>query len=175
MKLSEIAIWTCQTLGVPHFVEMIDVDVNNRLKVTLATASSPFVDGKRTYLLSINQELWRRANDEEKRKTLIHEICHLVEFYLHGRVQNIKKGHGPIWDNYMRMCGLDPKSERFHNLECSDLRRKQHKWAAKCPCGSIKTVKTTKARRIMAGKRYRCVRCRGLVEVIMGEQNEGCS
>lgn len=165
MKLSEVAIQTCQILGVPQFVEMIDVVISHKMQTSLATASMKRNGDKREYILKINERLWIRASDEEKRNTLIHEICHLVEFYNYDKIQRTRAGHGPVWESYMRKCGLNPYCERFHNVYCHDLKRAQHKWDASCLCGKHK-ISTTKARRIMENRQqYICRRCGSRVTI----------
>jgi predicted SprT family Zn-dependent metalloprotease len=166
MKLSEVVVWTCNTLLVPEFAEMIECEVNGRLQTTMARARMKIVEGVKTYTMIINPELWKRATDQEKKNTTIHEVCHLVEFYVYGKVQRIKAGHGPIWDSYMRRCGLNPREERFHCVECSDMQRRQHRWDATCCCGMVNKVSTTLARRIMNNTAaYRCRMCGSKVEI----------
>jgi len=40
--------------------------------------------------------------------TLLHEICHVIERVVHGRIQNINGGHGPRWTACMDELGLEP-------------------------------------------------------------------
>lgn len=57
--------------------------------------------------------LWAFADAEERRETVIHEVCHVLTFRIFGGERKIK-GHGPEWKRVMRIAGA--KGDRCHSV-----------------------------------------------------------
>lgn len=118
--------------------------------------------------------LWHRASEEERRETVIHEVCHLVtnhEAHLEGR--KVKKSHGPEWKATMLRAGVNPK--RCHNVQASGLGQK--KIPCTCGCGDH-FLTPLKAGRILLGTAtYSCRICKEQIlvdgeRITQGQINE---
>jgi predicted SprT family Zn-dependent metalloprotease len=159
MDFAKLGQDTCATLLVPELYNKIEVCVGTMLQTTMGKAVREVKNGEAHYYLVINEKLFKRATEKEKAETVVHEICHLVEMFNYGKVQRIRAGHGPIWENYMRKVGLKP--ERFHNVDCTGIKRKQNRHIVVCACREHR-VSTTKANRILyEPDKYVCRVCSG--------------
>lgn len=106
--------------------------------------------------------LWLRATEEERRQTVIHEVCHLVaahEAHLAGR--KVSSAHGHEWKAVMRRAGVTPK--RCHSVSTKGLGKKTI--PAKCRCGEHYVTPLVGGRIIVLNRTYTCGRCHGQVLV----------
>ena len=102
--------------------------------------------------------LWLRASEEERRETVIHEICHLVtrhEAKLAG--VKVEKSHGPEWKAVMRRAGVTPK--RCHNVNVGGLGKKVIPCGCNCKDGHHVTPLVA-GRIAINGAKYTCGRCK---------------
>lgn len=85
------------------------------------------------------------------RQTIPHEVCHIVEFQLHGRA-----AHGHAWQGLMLLLRLQPK--RTHDLPLPKVR--QHtKYPHSCECRTHMVGKHVH-NKILNGISYHCQDCR---------------
>jgi predicted SprT family Zn-dependent metalloprotease len=106
--------------------------------------------------------LWVRATEEDRRQTVIHEVCHLVaahEAHLAGR--KVSSAHGYEWKAVMRRAGVRPK--RCHNVSTKGLGKKTI--PAHCACGDHYLTPLVAGRIIVLQRTYTCGRCHGQVLV----------
>ncbi|MBW2169897.1 MAG: SprT-like domain-containing protein, partial [Deltaproteobacteria bacterium] len=106
--------------------------------------------------------LWSRATEEERRQTVIHEVCHLVahhESILTGR--SLSGAHGYEWKNVMRRAGVTPK--RCHNVSNKGLSSRR-RIPAKCACKDHELTPLV-AGRILDGAKYTCRKCNAVIVV----------
>jgi predicted SprT family Zn-dependent metalloprotease len=104
--------------------------------------------------------LWLRASEEERRQTIIHEVCHLVaahEAHLAGR--KVSRPHGYEWKAIMLRAGVRPK--RCHNVSTKGLGKKTI--PAKCRCGEHYITPLVGGRIIVLQQTYTCSRCHGQI------------
>jgi len=109
--------------------------------------------------------LWLRASEEERRETVIHEICHLVtshEARLAG--VTVEKSHGPEWKAVMRRAGVTPK--RCHNVNNNGL-SKRKTIQTTCNCEHGHSVTPLVAGRILNGVKYTCGACKA--RLVLGD------
>jgi predicted SprT family Zn-dependent metalloprotease len=109
------------------------------------------------------QKIWDRISTEEKEHTIKHEACHLASVALYGIKDG--RGHGNCWKSVMHMVGEN--SNRCHNYDVVDLRKKSNRVPAKCGCGSVKEIGKVRANRIKRGvSQYSCAKCNTVVELV---------
>lgn len=144
----ELVRQTCTELGCPELAKLIRVEWNARFTSKMGDAAP------HRYRVRLSVPLFRRADICERRATIVHEVCHVVAPYLHGkRVQS----HGPEWAHLMIRCGEEP--ERCHTVDNSDLRRRQARVVVRCLCQGTKEVSKAVATRMAMGRHYRCLQC----------------
>jgi len=127
----------CDDNGVPELKHKIDFEFNDRFTRRLGDAV--YKPKKKRGRIRLSTSLWQRATEDEQRETVIHEACHVVVGYKHGRVQ----AHGDEWKRAMRNCGLVP--ERTHCVDRKGIARKQKRWVVS-DC-----QKTPKSKRCIVG------------------------
>lgn len=103
--------------------------------------------------IQLSLPLWERATKEQRRETILHELCHLYDFS-----DGCKKGrhfiaHGRSWKRLMRVCGLPGK--RCHSISTRGLGKKTV--PVYCPC-STRYMSPYKAGRIPEGL-WTCGKC----------------
>ena len=174
VKAAEVVLWTLRTLGHEDLIDVIRVEWNSKFTARLgdalyqrsfsargASVTQPLKPQKARVRFSI--PLWPRASEQERRETVIHEICHIVcshEAALAGRGK--PQAHGWEWKALMRKCGVKP--ERCHNVDRTGLKKTRKVIDASCGCGKH-DVTPYVAGRIAAGCRYTCRKCRQAIVV----------
>lgn len=113
------------------------------------------VDFDRLYM-KFSCPLWLRATPEQRDETIVHEICHVLDYILNGK----SNGHNRVWKQLMIKCGYPPK--RCHNIDRTGIARRNKRVAASCPCGNMTSLGSTQAGRLRRGTfAYRCRKCKG--------------
>jgi len=72
--------------------------------------------------IRLSTPLWPRASAQDRRETVIHEACHCIVGFKHGRVA----AHGAEWKQAMRNCGVEPL--RTHSVDRTGLARRQRQF-----------------------------------------------
>ena len=106
--------------------------------------------------------LWPRATEEERKETVVHEICHLVaahEAFLEKR--KISNKHGYEWQSLMRKAGVEP--EEKHRINVLGVGRKTI--VAKCHCQEHSITPLVAGRIMNNPFYYYCTRCRWAITV----------
>ncbi len=112
-------VWfACERNQVLEFAQTIIVEWNPRFTRKMGDAGFNFNAFRARIRLSI--PLWSRASAQDQRQTVIHETCHCIVGYKHGKV---RRPHGPEWQEAMRNCGVEPI--RTHNVDRTGLTRRQ--------------------------------------------------
>ena len=79
--------------------------------------------------IRLSTVLWPRASEEERRETVVHEMCHIVVGYKHGYAAS---AHGFEWKEAMRNCGVEPR--RLHSVDRTGLIRRRRLFILRdCP------------------------------------------
>lgn len=168
------ALSTLRTLGREDLIELLWIDWKSRFTSRMGDAlyasadqrvrrsSERFRVNGTVCRVRFSVPLWPRATDEERKQTVIHEICHLVaahEAHLAGR--KVSSSHGREWKAVMRRAGVTPK--RCHNVSTKGLGRKTI--PAKCACGEHYVTPLVAGRIIVLQRTYTCGRCHSQVLV----------
>lgn len=139
---------TCETCQVPELASQIRYEFSNRM--TRARGMANY----QQKLLKFSYPLYLRSTQEGQVTNVIHETCHLIANYRHGRVQP----HGYEWARYMELCGLEPIT--CHNVDRTGLARQVARVEAKCLC-KTHTITKTRATKMRRGSVYVCRQCKG--------------
>jgi len=111
-------------------------------------------------LLRFNPVFLEHCTDEFIKRTVPHEVAHIVQRKLFGYGVRC---HGKEWKKVMQVFGLEPS--RCHNYVLpAEIRKKhsrrQERFSYSCNCGTgVHKVSKTKHNRINKGYGYRCCSC----------------
>ena len=99
-KITEWMKFACDCVGFAGFDRQIAVFWSKLFTRTIGVADW----GLRVIRLSVS--LWKQMTTEQRRETIIHEVCHILCGNILCSVE--KESHGPNWQAFMRKCGLKP-------------------------------------------------------------------
>lgn len=182
----ELLIQTLITLGHPELIRYVQIQWNKRYTSKMGSAFylGSLLDenkelfsrvyrkhqkvGDGNYLVKIrfSSVLWPRATEEQRRHTVIHEVCHIVCYHEDLLThRGVSSQHGKNWKELMRRVGCQPT--RCHNVPNADLKRKSQKVVkAMCQCATWMITKR-RAEKIISGRcDYLCKKCRGALVVL---------
>jgi len=149
-----IRLWireTCEANKCPELAQGIIVKWNKRYTSCMGKA---LYRGQWDMTVSFSVPLWPRANQEERKQTVIHETCHIITRHHYGYQV---KPHGREWKRAMMRAGVNPK--RCHSVSTAGLKRKTKQYKYDCGC-QVHTVGKVRHQRIQNGTIYRCARCK---------------
>lgn len=105
--------------------------------------------------------LWPRASANERRETVLHEICHVVVRYESKKSGKRVRSHGHAWQHKMRTLGIEPK--RCHKVNRDGLKRTRRTVQMYCACAICPQTPRV-AKRIRTGLyKYSCRKCKALL------------
>lgn len=58
-------------------------------------------------VIKVSEKVWSKLTTEQRRLVIIHEMCHIVDWYFQNKYHAATDGHGPSWVRYMEMCGIE--------------------------------------------------------------------
>jgi SprT protein len=102
------------------------------------------------YKIRLNIDLLVHNWEEFMQDTIPHEVAHLVQKVLYP----YDKSHGRGWKSIMRGFGCNPKRTHNMDLSCTKVRRQARVEASCAHCGKEIKLTTTRAKRLMNGRRY---------------------
>jgi SprT protein len=144
---------TYKELGCPELFDETDIVWNNRLRATVGRAR---YNPKRRHTIELSRQLWPHfRKDDDRLETIMHEACHIVANYMHGRSIS---AHGYQWKTLMMELGIP--ATRCHDIDIYGLglSRKREREVFFCECGP-KVIGPVVAKRIRLGRTYRCRQC----------------
>ncbi len=104
-------------------------------------------------------------NQDEVRQVVIHEWSHAEARSVH--YPRKISPHGYEWQRIMRSHGAKP--DRLHMMDTTEHKRKVTRWRYSCGCKRGVEITTVIHRRIQAGQKRHCLRCRQSIQYT-GEQ-----
>ena len=152
-KLLEFACdktWHLSGLGFNLDPDAVQIEFNNKMTRAIGRAEFKYPC---SYRIKLSAPLWPRASEADRRNTVIHEACHLIDYY-----QNKKMDHGDTWKQLMLACG--ESANRCHSVDRTGLIRKRKRHEFRCGCSSSKFIGPVKAKRIKQGSLYVCRSCK---------------
>jgi predicted SprT family Zn-dependent metalloprotease len=146
----EIIRETCESNDCPEVVDLVWFEWSNRMTSTMGSVSGGPTKG---YRVKLSTKLFARADEEEQRDTVIHEVCHAIDNYLNQRGMT----HGEDWKIAMRLAGREPC--RLHDVSIEGLVKR---FLYTCPdnCHKFK-ISTRMHNQIAKGQERICVTCKG--------------
>ena len=148
-KIHGVIVDCCKTCDCIEIVDDFIPSFNGRY-----TSRMGHYRGKRfgTKFLTFSEKLWPKATTDERRNTIVHEVCHGISHYLYDVVD-----HGGRWSQLMVRCGEKPT--RTHHVDNSEYKRKRPRVVFECSCIDNCTLGPTQAKRVKQGHIYTCVKC----------------
>ena len=157
----DLVEWCFRECGLNPSDHITMVEWNHRFTRRMGDASMRTTRwGGKTRRIRLSAPLWPRATAEERRQTVIHEACHIIDGVINGSMS----GHKEPWKRLMRKCGLQPK--RCHNVNREGIRRRNKREAASCHCGAVDSLGSTQAGRLRKGTRYSCRKCKSQITLV---------
>jgi predicted SprT family Zn-dependent metalloprotease len=117
---------TCTHCGYATVASAITLAWSNRMTAAMGNAAYKR-DG--SFTVKLSTPLFLRATVEERRQTVIHEVCHVLDKV----VNKVRMSHGRSWKGMMRRAGVAPK--RCHNVDNTGLRKARKSYRYACPHG----------------------------------------
>jgi len=166
-QYKELVKKTLIDLGCQTLVNVVEVKWNSRMRVMAGRANVYMRKSQMGYFITRNPSielcriLFQHMTDGEKRKTVIHETCHVVAHIKYEELAH----HGQIWKSLMRKCGYSP--DVYHDMPVKQLglTNRKRRYKAKCGCREH-TITTTTKNRINRGCMYQCKVCKNKLELI---------
>jgi predicted SprT family Zn-dependent metalloprotease len=145
----------CERCGRPEVAERINLKWSGRMTSAMGNASRKSMTAYH-YTIKLSTPLFLRATVDERRQTVIHEVCHVLD----GIVNNVKMSHGSSWKAMMRRAGVDAK--RCHTVDNTGLRKASKTYRYVCPHGhKAYDLGAIRHRNMQSGSRtYLCPVCR---------------
>lgn len=155
---SEIRQWALDALtkiGREDLKGKLRIDWNTRYTRCMGTYS-PTVGQ-----IELSTQLFRRATTEQRKQTVVHELCHMVVDFSTRRVfLPAPPPHGTLWQRTMRLAGMVPT--RCHKVDRTGLKRKNATVSVKCGC-PVKTISKCRATKMYKGTLYKCGHCTQII------------
>lgn len=117
---------------------------------------------KRIGWINFNLEIAKHNLEAFLKRTVRHEISHLIDCYLYGRT----RPHGRNWEMVMWKLG-DKNPTRCHSYDMSNVkvRRLKKRYLYACDCDELHSLTIIRHRRIQnEGKKFGCRTCRKRLE-----------
>jgi SprT protein len=153
------ALEALHTLDCAFIASRLKIRFSKRMTASMGRAKfTPRPHGYEA-LVTLSTPLWERSNEEERRTTVIHEVCHIVACHeAWAAVLPPPKAHGPQWQALMRACGVEP--ERTHHVNVAGLGRRQ--FLAVCSCKDHAVTEAFHSK-LVQGTKARCTICKDYV------------
>jgi len=142
--------FTCERNECPEVANLIWFEWSNRLTSAMENVKGCNAQG---YHIKLSTKLFARANEEEQKETVIHEVCHAVDRYVNRGPMT----HGKGWRECMRCAGLEPR--RYHNVP---VLVKRFIYACPNGCHDFK-ISTRMHNSINKGQWRVCTKCESLL------------
>ncbi len=109
----------------------------------------------RHILINYNDSLLQANGEFFIRRTVPHEVAHLVAHQIHGPAI---RPHGKEWKTVMQLFEAD--ASRCHTYDVSEVRTRQYKrFTYQCDC-QTHLLTSIRHNRILSGQDYLCRKCR---------------
>jgi SprT protein len=142
--------FACVVCGVPKLAGKINIEFNNRFTSRMGDANANYMR------IRLSSPLWKIATEVQRRETVIHEACHIID----SRKYGVTTSHGRNWQRCMTMCGLEPN--RLHRVDTSSVTQVRRRCAVEgCTCVTdpLNDVGSTVGGRMRKGREYHCRKC----------------
>lgn len=103
---------------------------SNRFTRVMGQARFKPVNGNYNATINFSTKLWHLASPEERRDTVIHEVCHVVaNFRAKETSRPYPEDHGATWRSLMMKAGIN-NPQRYHTVHY----KKSSSVEGKCGC-----------------------------------------
>lgn len=146
-KIAKLAKFVCERLDAEKLLPLIQFQQS---QATSFGGMATYKNGE--YILKISIPVWEVSNEQQKKTRIIHEVCHLVNYW-----RNEFVSHGWKWVILMRKCGITNPS-RFGKTEKPLIPKNSIPF--RCGCSELVYMGKTQYRRFLNGKKYYCSDCK---------------
>lgn len=132
--------------------------------------------------IHLNLQYAKALSFEKYSQTVVHELCHsvttwrrVVQHGLGHRSSGVWSSHGPQWQKAMRVMGRKPERCSTVAAEVADQikpARRQVRYSCLCGCTEGHEVTAQILKKITAGSRYRCLKCKQTIVIPRSSGNE---
>jgi predicted SprT family Zn-dependent metalloprotease len=93
--------------------------------------------------LSFSKIWWKYLTDEQRKEVVIHEVCHLGDYYLNITDKSWKStlGHGPRWKELMVRAGAKYIEAEWNQVMPEEFRNILNPYKLECDCRVYKVSK----------------------------------
>jgi predicted SprT family Zn-dependent metalloprotease len=148
-EVYQIIHHVCRANDCPELAGKILFQWSNKLTACIGIMDKRHNESYYTMKLSI--KLFARADEDTKRDTVAHEVCHAVDYHKNES----SMGHGAEWKQAMMIAGYKP--ERYHDVSNAGLIKK---FVYKCPvCEKKYNLSARRHNLIRQGRRRICGVC----------------
>lgn len=152
---------TLQIFGLENLESKLVVLYKSSFTRRMGDASRNISAG--TYTVRFSIPLWAFATDLQRKETVVHEMCHIIDM-IHG-TYNSKEAHGYSWSQLMIKCGFRPN--RCMSIKRPDeLKRNVKRFEATCLCMTHKLTSQMRTKMLAGLKHYRCLKCNTRVSLV---------
>jgi predicted SprT family Zn-dependent metalloprotease len=153
-----VAQLTFDQLGVPHLIDTVNFELNNRLLKVAADARVHPVTKKARIRLGTKYLVL--ADEQSRIETFVHEAVHVADSHLNPDTWRKGTGHNKSWFDLMSKVGY-PDASPSHYIDMNVFRT-YYKY--KCPCGKDITLTKNRLTRIRNRTNfYLCPQCNTLI------------
>lgn len=138
----------CRQFNCEHLATPPNVKFSNRMVTTAGIAN-----GKLNYV-KLSMHFLYKESLEDYDKTIGHEVAHVFADRHYGSCQQ----HGPNWQRVMTLIGLKP--DRCHTYASTIRKPRRPRTKFLCRCGCSISLGPTHKKRLLAGKKYKCPKCK---------------
>jgi predicted SprT family Zn-dependent metalloprotease len=150
-KINQWIKEACEANGMPELTSQIKWEFNSRFTRRMGDAQPG------TKHIRLSAPLWERADEDEQRNTVKHEVCHLIAPRLLAMVGKREDAHGAMWRACMRVAG--EHASRCHNVNTDGLKVGRKKYKARCSCRTLEIGATRRNRMLKKKMTYFCKLC----------------
>lgn len=153
---------TLDKCGYAHKHGIITYEFNMRFTARLG-------DAERNHI-RFSFPLWGLCSVEEREDTIIHEVCHVINWWQMLANKKIRKAHGPEWKYLMILAGGNPNARYDPKVVFADnydkyLKivggRKKTQYSYNCQCGKHYTLSANIVGRMRnLTSKYNCRKCK---------------
>lgn len=159
---SDARTWFREALEIlecEHLEREVAFHFNERFSARLGDARYRDRHGRVAPRIRLSAPLWPRVSDAERKETVVHETCHVVQLYEAYKAGKRVKPHGKEWQYLMRKCGYEPKVT--HDVDTAGVKNSRKTARVYCRCPEPAHAVTPRLwERVAMGRRYTCRTCK---------------
>ena len=159
-EIREVIRETCDKCNKPEAANVLTKNLKFSNRMTRAVGNC-----NRLGVIKLSGVYWPRIEDENKKNTIIHEVCHYLVMISYPRA----KSHGWEWKAMMIKAGIKNPQRLFKgkvDMENFPKRKSRKKYMALCPCGAKpRFTKKVETKIVTGAAIYSCGKCKRPIKI----------